>query len=47
VAPGGVLDVRLDILCGLHRGAGKDLGEGDGLIADGPAGDADGLGDGL
>lgn len=47
VAPGRVLDVLVDGIGALHGGAGKGLGEGDGLVTEGPAGDVDRLGDGV
>lgn len=47
MAPGGVLDVVLDVFGGLDGSARKHLGEGDGLVTECPTGDADGLGDGL
>ena len=47
MAPGRVLDVLLDGLGALDGGAGKGLGEGDGLVAKGLAGDVDRLVDGL
>lgn len=46
VAPGGVLDVVEELLLGLDLGTRGDLFEGVRLVAEGPAGELDGFGDG-